>query len=167
MPISVTTNSDRCLHPNYFAERSYCRHIPPPRKPSSGLVLCSDDDAVDVDRYCSHTASLSPILAAGGPPVKIRPGSLYDGAALIAPEGGNTRMTWRPLRCGHRWSGCCPRRNRLAIEAYPRSIISDRRKYREWKEIPKMWPSSQGNSGLPPGRGYRSAPEVARSAKVY
>ena len=29
LPMSVTTHSDRCLHPNYFAERLYCRHIPP------------------------------------------------------------------------------------------------------------------------------------------
>ena len=38
--------------------------------------------------------------------------------------------------------------------------------YREWKAIPKVQPSSRGDSGLPPGRGYRSAPEVARPASV-
>ena len=27
--MSVTTHSDRCLHPNYFVEPSYCRHLPP------------------------------------------------------------------------------------------------------------------------------------------
>ena len=29
LPMSVTTHSNCCLHTNYFAERSYCRHIPP------------------------------------------------------------------------------------------------------------------------------------------
>ena len=29
LPMSVTTHSDRCLHPNYFSEPSYCCHIPP------------------------------------------------------------------------------------------------------------------------------------------
>ena len=29
LPMSVTTHLDCCSHQNYFAERSYCRHIPP------------------------------------------------------------------------------------------------------------------------------------------
>ena len=140
--------------------------IYPPRKPASGLVLCSGDDAVDGDRSCSDTTPLSHILAAGGPPVKKTPGSLYDGAALIAPEGGNTCRIWRPPRCGHRRLGCRSCRNQLATEAYPHSILPDGQRYREWKAIPKVQLSSRGNSGLPPGRGYRSAPEVARSASV-
>ena len=80
--------------------------IYPPRKPDSGLVLCSEDDAVDGDWYRSDTAPISPILPAGGPPVKNRPGSLYDGAALIAPEDGNTLQAsvrsqrWCPVRLG-------------------------------------------------------------------
>ena len=167
LPMSVTTHSDRCLHPNYFAERSYCFHIPPPQNPASGLVLCGGYDVVDGNRSCSNTASIYPLLAAGGPPVKINPGSLYDGAALIAPEDGNTRGIWRPPRCGHRWSVYRPRRNRLATDAYPWLVLPDGRKYREWKAIPKVQPSSRGDSGLPPGWGYRSAPEVARSAKLH
>ena len=31
LPMSVTTHSNCCLHTNYFAERSYCRQIPPLR----------------------------------------------------------------------------------------------------------------------------------------
>ena len=73
----------------------------PPRKPFSGLVLCSGNDAVDGDRSCSDTAPLFPLLAAGGPPVKNRPGSLYDGAALIVPEYGNTWGIWLPPCCVH------------------------------------------------------------------
>ena len=63
---------------------------PPPRKPASGLVLCSGNDAVNNNWYCRETVPLSPLLAADGPPVKICPGSLYYGAAVIAPEDGNT-----------------------------------------------------------------------------
>ena len=138
----------------------------PSRKPASGLVLCSGDDAIDGDQSCSNTSSLSPILAAGSPPIKNRPGSLYDRAALIVPEGENTHRIWRPPRCDHCWSGCCPCRNRLVTEAYHRSILLDRRNYWEWKAITKVQPSSRGDIGLPPGRGYRSAPEVARSSIV-
>ena len=57
----------------------------PPRKPAYGLVLCSGDDTVDGDWSCSETAPLSPILAAGSPPIKICPGSLYNGDSLIVP----------------------------------------------------------------------------------
>ena len=102
------------------------------------------------------------------PTCKKIPGSLYDGAALIAPEYGNTCGIWRPPCCGHGWSGCRPRRNLLATEAYPQSILTDGQKYREWKAIPKVRPPSRGDSAPPPpGRGYRSTPEVARSAKVH
>ena len=76
----------------------------PPWKPASGLVLCSFDDAVYGDWSFSETSPLSPLLAAGVPPVKIRPGSLYDGAALIAPEDGNTRGIWRPHLKSHKIS---------------------------------------------------------------
>ena len=141
--------------------------IYPPWKPDSGLVLCSGDDAVDGNWYCSNTTPISPLLASGSPHIKICPGSLYDGATLIAPEGGNNRGVWRPPCCGHWWSVCCPCCNFLAKEAYYGSIFPDGQKYREWKAITKVWPSSRGNSGLPPGRGYRSAPEVTRSAKVH
>ena len=74
----------------------------PPQKPASGLVLSSGDEAVDGDWYCRDTTPLSPLLYAGSPPVKIRPGSLYDGAAMIAPEYGNTL---RALVRSQRW---CP-----------------------------------------------------------
>ena len=87
----------------------------PPRKPTSGLVLCSGDNAVNGDWSYSDTAPLSPILAAGGPLVKICPGSLYDGAALIAPEDGNT------LRASVRSQRWCPvvfLMGPLSIKAY-------------------------------------------------
>ena len=54
----------------------------------------------------------------------------------------------------------------MAIEADPRSILLDGRRYREWEVITKVHPYSRGGSGLPPGQDYRSAPEVARSAGV-
>ena len=38
--------------------------------------------------------------------------------------------------------------------------------YWEWNSVPKVQLSSRGDSGLPPGQGYRSAPEVERSASV-
>ena len=63
-------------HPNYFDEWSYCCHISPPWNPASGLVIYSGDDAVDVNRYCSDTAPLYPLLAAGGPLVKNWLGSI-------------------------------------------------------------------------------------------
>ena len=131
-----------------------------------GLVLCSGDDAVDGNRYCSNTVPLSSFIAAGGPPVKNCLGSLYDGAALIVPERGNTRGNWRSPHCGHRRQGCRPRCNRLATEAYPRSILPDGCKYLEWREIPKVQPSSRGDIGPPPGRGYHSVPEVEISAGI-
>ena len=137
-----------------------------PRKPASRLVICSGDNAVDGDQYFSNTAPLSHLLSAVGPPFKNSPVSLYDGDALIVPEGGNTRGICRPPHFGHRRSGCRPRRNRLATEAYPQSILPDGQKYREWKAIPKVQPSSWGDRGLPLGRGYCSAPEVAKSASV-
>ena len=99
-------------------------------------------------------------------PSKIGKDQWYDSAALIAPEGANTRWIWRPHRCGHWRPGCCPRRNSLVTEAYPWSILTDGRRYQEWKAIMKVHPSSRGNSFLPLGRGYRSASEVARSAGV-
>ena len=102
LPMSVTTQSDRCLHMNYFGEAIILLPYTPPWKPASVLVLCSGDNAAYVDWSCSDTAPLSPLLAAGVPPVKIRPGSLHDGAALIAPEDGNTL---RALVRSRRW---CP-----------------------------------------------------------
>ena len=63
----------------------------PPQKPASGLVLCGGYDAINGDRSCSNTTHLSPLLAAGGPPIKSCPRSLYDGAMLIVTEDGNTR----------------------------------------------------------------------------
>ena len=38
--------------------------------------------------------------------------------------------------------------------------------YWEWNAIPKVQPSSRGDSGLPLGRGYRSALELAIYARV-
>ena len=134
--------------------------------PASGLVLCSGEDAVDGDRSCSDTAPLSPPFAACGPPVKIRPGSLYYGAALIAPEDGNNRRIWRSPCCGHRCSGCCPRHNCLTTKAYHWLIIPDGQNYRERKAFPKVRQYSRDNSGLPLGWFYRSTLEVAISAGV-
>ena len=57
----------------------------PPRKPAYGLVLCSGDDTVKGDWSSSYTSPLSPLIAAGSLPVKIRPGSLYNGNSLIVP----------------------------------------------------------------------------------
>ena len=106
LPMSVTTRSDRCLHPNYFAERSYCRHIPP----LGSLLLDSYSAVVTMSPMLKDIAAtlyLYPLflpLAAHLP--IFFPGSLYDSAALIAPEGGNTYRIWRPPRCGH-WRSCC------------------------------------------------------------
>ena len=130
----------------------------PPWKPSSGLVLWSGKDAVDDDQSYSSTAPLSPILAAGIAPVKNCPRSLYERAAKIASEIGNTRGIWIPHCCGHQRSCCCPRCNHFTTESYPQSIFPDGQKYREWKAIPKVQPSSQGDSGFPQGWGYLSAP---------
>ena len=87
----------------------------PPREPDSGLVLYSGDDALDGDWYCSDTAPLPPLLAAGGPPVKILPGSLYGSAVLIAPEDGNT--LWASVR-SQRWCPVVFFLGSLSIKAY-------------------------------------------------
>ena len=87
----------------------------PPRKPASGLVLCSGDDAIDGDWSWSDTAPLYPLINYGGPPVKFRPGSLYDGAALIAPEDGNTL---RALVRSQRWCPVVFLLGSLSIKAY-------------------------------------------------
>ena len=87
---------------------------PPPREPASVLILCIGDDAIDGEKYCRNTSPIYPLLATGGPPVKIRPGSLYDDTALIAPEGGNTRGIWHPPCYGHQLSGCRSWHNCLA-----------------------------------------------------
>ena len=129
----------------------------PPWKPDSGLVLCSINDAIDGNRFCSDTTPILTLLADGGPPVKLCPGSLYDGAALIVPEDGSTHGIWRPPRCGHLWSGCCLCHNRLAEEAYPQSIPPDGKKYWEWKESPKVRLSSRGDSA-PPRAGATAPP---------
>ena len=119
--MSVTTHSNRCLHPNFFAEQSYCRYIPPPWKSASGLVLCSGDDAVDCDRYCSNTAPLSPW----------RPTRQNSSRIIIlrrhadSARRWDTCGIWRPPCCGHHWPGCHPCRNRLVTEAYPESIFPD------------------------------------------
>ena len=139
LPISLTFHSDIWLHLNYFHERSYFRHIPPPSwKPASVLVLYSGNNTVDGDWSCSNTAPLSPLLATGGPPVKNRPGSLYDSAYLIMPEGRIICKTWHPPCCGHRRSGCCPCHNCLVTEAYTQSVIPYGQKYWEWKAISKV-----------------------------
>ena len=51
LPMSGTTHSDRCLHTNYFAERSCCRHIPPLRSlllDSSSAVATTLSMATDL-----------------------------------------------------------------------------------------------------------------------
>ena len=63
----------------------------PHRKPASGLVLCSGDDAVNVDRCCSDITPLSPLLAAGGPPVKNWPGLI-----IRRRRADSTRRRERP-----------------------------------------------------------------------
>ena len=100
------------------------------------------------------------------PTCQNRPGLLYDGTSLIASEGGNTRGIWRPPHCGHQQSCCRPRQNRLTTEEYLWSILLVWRNYRKWKKIPKVKPSLRNSIGLPPGWGYRSAPEVTRSSGV-
>ena len=112
----------------------------PLQKRASEIFLCSVNDTVDGNRSCSNTAPIFPLLAAGGQ---------YAGAAVISPEDGKTRGIWRPPRCGHRWSGCFPRRNRLATEAYPRLILPYRKKYWEWKAIPKVRLSSREIAASP------------------
>ena len=129
-----------------------------PRNPASELVFCSGHDTVYGNWYCSNTAPLSPLLATGGPPVKIIPGSLYDSAVLIAPEYGNTRSIWHPPCCAHRWSGCCPRCNCLATEENPQSILPYGCRYQKWKAITKVRPSSRGDSGFPLGLGLPFRP---------
>ena len=82
--MSVTTCLYRCLHTNYFAERSYCCHIPPLGILILGLSsvvsmtpsMATDLIAVNGNRSYSSTAPLSPLLASGGPPVKNWPGSI-------------------------------------------------------------------------------------------
>ena len=52
----------------------------------------------------------------------------------------------------------------LMLEGHPSKNFQDRyTMVREWKAIKKVQPSSRSGSGLPPGRGYRSAPEVEKS----
>ena len=87
----------------------------PPRKPVFVLVLCSGNDAVNGNWYFSDTAPLSPILSAGGPSAKIRPGSLYNGAALIASEDENTLQA--SVR-SQRWCPVLFLMGPLSIEAY-------------------------------------------------
>ena len=77
LPMSVTTHSNCCLHKNYFDERSYFCHIPP-----LGSLLMESSSAVAMTPLMA--TDLAPLLAAGIPPVKIRPGSLYNGELLIA-----------------------------------------------------------------------------------
>ena len=138
----------------------------PSRNPDSVLTLCSGDDAIRVNRSCSYTAPLSNLLTTGGPPLQNRPGLVYNGASLILSEGKKTRGIWRPPRCGHQRSCYRIRQNSLTTEEYLWSILLDGRKYQEWKKIPKVQPSLQNVSGLPPVWDYRSAPEVERSSSV-
>ena len=139
----------------------------PPRNLASGLVLYSGYNTINNNWSCSDTAPISPLLAVGGPPVKKQPGPIIWQRRAYIFRRWETRRTWFPPCCGHRRPGFCPCRNRLATEAYPRSILPDGRKYREWKEIYKVQPSSRGDSPPPPpGRGYRSTLEVERSDLV-
>ena len=54
LPMSVTTHSDCWLNTNYFAKAIIFLPYTPPRKPASGLVLCSGDDAVDGSWSARH-----------------------------------------------------------------------------------------------------------------
>ena len=129
----------------------------PPQKSASGPVLCSGDDAIDGDRSCSNTTPLLPLLVAGGPPVKIHPGSLYGGAVQIAPEDGNTRGIERPPRCGHQFSGCRLHCNRLEIEAYTRSILPTNRSIGSGRQFRKLVLFT-GRYRPPPGPGIPLRP---------
>ena len=110
LPVIVTTHSNFCLHTNYFAERSYCRHIPP-----LGSLLMDSSSAVAMTPLMATDLAVTPhlyplllLLAAHLSKFvldhytmvtrccAIRPGSLYDGAALIAQEDGST--LWASVR---------------------------------------------------------------------
>ena len=80
-PMSGTTHSYRCLHPNNFAEQSYCHHILP-QKPVFDIFLRISNDTVDGNWSRMGKKPLSPLFTAGftsplptiisacGPPVK-------------------------------------------------------------------------------------------------
>ena len=65
--------------------------IYPPWKPDSGIILCSDENADDVEQYCIGTAPLPPLISAGGPPVKN-----WTGLIIRRHHADKTRRRERP-----------------------------------------------------------------------
>ena len=57
LPMRVTTHSNCCLHTNYFAERSYCCHIPP-----LGSLLLDSSSAVAMTPSMATDISVTPHL---------------------------------------------------------------------------------------------------------
>ena len=57
LPMSVTTHSNCCLHTNYFAERSYCFHIPP-----LGSLLLDFSSAVAMTPLMATDLAVTPHL---------------------------------------------------------------------------------------------------------
>ena len=116
LPISVTTHSNSCLHTNYFAEWSYCRHTPPLEAwlwtcPLQWRWHCRwrlisqwHRTSIPSSCYWKTTRQNSSwiIIWRWLADSAIRPGSLYDGAALITPDDGNT------LRASVRSQRWCP-----------------------------------------------------------
>ena len=56
-PMSVTTHSNCCLHTNYLAEQSYCRHIPP-----LGSLLLDSSSAVTMTLSMETDLAVTPYL---------------------------------------------------------------------------------------------------------
>ena len=57
LPMSVTTHSNCCLQTNYFAERSYCLHIPP-----LGSLLLESSSAVAMTPSMATDLAVTPHL---------------------------------------------------------------------------------------------------------
>ena len=57
LPMSVTTHSSCCLHRNYFAEQSYCCHIPP-----LGSLLLDSSSAVAMTPSMTTDLAVTPHL---------------------------------------------------------------------------------------------------------
>ena len=57
LPMSVTIHLNCCLHTNYFAEQSYCRHIYP-----LGSLLLDSSSAVAMTPYMATDIAVTPHL---------------------------------------------------------------------------------------------------------
>ena len=57
LPMSVTIHLNCFLHTNYFAERSYCRHIPP-----LGSLLLNSSSAVAMTPSMANDLAVTPHL---------------------------------------------------------------------------------------------------------